>query len=100
NESTQTLEAMKDGMNKSLESLAGDTRKQMDAGLRAGYGATVKAESLNALVDSIVDYQQSSYKLIEELREDSTRNAEEIERVVEDGKRRFAEVVLKAGLEA
>lgn len=100
NESTQTLEAMKDGMNKSLESLAGDARKQMDAGLRAGYGATVKAESLTALVDSIVDYQQSSYKLIEELREDSTRNAEEIERVVEDGKRRFADVVLKAGLEA
>lgn len=95
-ESTKTLEAMKEGMNRSLESIANNGSKKLEAGLRAGYGSTLKAESLRALVDSIVNYQETSYKLIEELRIESTNNAKEIDNIVEDGKRRFVEVITKA----
>lgn len=95
-ESTKTLEAMKEGMNASLESIATDGSKQLEESLRSGYGATLKADSLRTLVDSIVSYQETSYKLIEELREDARKNAKEIEEIVEDGKRRFTEVLLKA----
>lgn len=95
-ESTKTLEAMKAGMNSSLESLANQGGDKLEAGLRAGYGATIKADSLRALIDSIVNYQQSSYKLIAELRTEAQNNAQEIDKVVEDGKRRFVEVITKA----
>ncbi len=98
-ESTQTLEAMKEGMNKGLEAIATAGNKQLEAGLRAGYGSTIKAESLRSLVDAIVSYQESSYRMISELRAESESNAKEISHVVEDGKRRFSEVVIKASVQ-
>lgn len=98
-ESTKTLEAMKEGMNRSLESIANNGSKKLEAGLKAGYGSTLKAESLRALVDSIVNYQETSYKLIEELRIESTNNVKEIDNIVEDGKRRFVEVITKANVQ-
>jgi len=42
------------------------------------------------LVDSVVDFQLRSREIIEEMRAESTRNAEEIRGAVEDGKRRLA----------
>ena len=91
-ENTQTLEAMKDGINKSLESLGdvGDT--VLDAGIKAGYGATIKAESLKKLVDAVVNYQERAISLIDEMREESTRNSEEVHRIVEDGKKRLVDL--------
>lgn len=91
-EATNTLEAMKDGMNKGLESLATMGGQQLEAGLRAGYGSTLKADSVRSLVDAIVGFQQNSHKLIAELRAEATANAKEIEHVVADGKRRFVEM--------
>lgn len=88
-EATQTMEAMKDGMSKGLEDLAATGNTQMEAGLRAGYGSTLKTSSVKALADAVVEYQASSLKLIEELRAESTRTALEIEQATEDGKRRF-----------
>lgn len=55
-ESTKTLEAKKDGMNKGIESIATSANKQLDEGLRAGYGSTIKADSLRALVVAIINY--------------------------------------------
>ncbi|MBK5144172.1 merozoite surface protein 3b [Budviciaceae bacterium BWR-B9] len=98
-ESTKTLEAMKDGINKGLETIAEAGNKHLEAGLRAGYGSTIKAESIRSLVNAITSYQESSHKLIEELRVESTNNAKELENIVEDGKRRFSEIVLKAAVE-
>ncbi|WP_228723090.1 merozoite surface protein 3b [Limnobaculum xujianqingii] len=98
-ESTKTLEAMKDGINKGLETIAEAGNKHLEAGLRAGYGSTIKAESIRSLVNAITSYQESSHKLIEELRAESTNNAKELENIVEDGKRRFSEIVLKAAVE-
>ena len=89
-ESTRTLEEMKKGVDKSLETISemGD-RIQEDA-LRAGYGPTIKAESVQKLVDSVTNFQIRSREIIDEMRALSTRNSKEIADAVEDGKRRLA----------
>lgn len=97
-ESTKTLEAMKDGMNKGIESIASLGNKQLEEGLKAGYGSTLKADSLRSLMEAIINYQQSSYQLIAELRNESISNAQEIDRIVEDGKVRFNNIILKANV--
>jgi hypothetical protein len=97
-ESTKTLEAMKAGINDGLNSISTQGSKQLEAGLRAGYGSTLKADSVRSLVNAIVTFQESSYQMIEELRAEASKNAAELASVVEDGKRRFANVVTKAEL--
>ncbi len=89
-ESTQTLEAMKEGMSRSLEDLAEIGGKVQEAAVRAGYGPTIRAEAVKKLVDSVVTWQTRSREIIEEMRKQSTQNAEEIRTAVEDGKRRMA----------
>jgi len=89
-ESTKTLEAMKEGVSQSLETLAEVGGKVQEAALRAGYGPTIRANAVKTLVDSVVNYQERSREIIEEMRVMATRNAEEIRDAVEDGKRRLA----------
>lgn len=89
-ESTQTVEAMKEGVSKSLEDLAEIGGKVQEAAVRAGYGPTVRADSVKKLVDSVVNWQTKSYEIIEEMRKQSTKNAEEIREAVEDGKQKLA----------
>lgn len=91
-ESTQTLNTMKDGVNKSLETLAEIGNKVQEEALKAGYGPTVKAESVKMLVDAVVQYQERSRDIIKEMRELSTTNAKEISTIVEDGKKRMAQL--------
>lgn len=92
-ESTQTLEAMKKGVNQSLEVLAEIGSEVQEAATKAGYGPTVSAASVKVLVDSVVAYQERSQKIIEEMRVLATRNSEEIREAVEDGKQRMTELV-------
>ncbi|MCR9269094.1 MAG: cell surface protein [Henriciella sp.] len=92
-ESTQTLEAMKDGVNKSLEVLADIGGEIQEAATRAGYGPTVSAASVKMLVDSVVNYQERTQEIIAEMRDLSTKNSEEIREAVEDGKRRLTKLV-------
>jgi len=88
-ESTQTLEAMKAGINKSLETL-GETGTQIqEAALRAGYGPTIRAESVKKLVDAVVDFQERSHQIIDEMRDLATRNAAEVTAATEAGKQRL-----------
>jgi hypothetical protein len=89
-ESTQTLNAMKDGINQSLDTLANVGGKVQKAALEAGYGPTIQAASVKRLVDSVVSFQEHSREIITEMRDQSTRNAEEIRTAVEEGKRRVA----------
>ena len=96
-ESTQALEAMKDGVSKSLEDLADIGGKVQEAAIRAGYGPTIRAESVKKLVDSVVNFQERSREIISEMRILSTQNAEEIRTAVEDGKRRMAKVIERGG---
>lgn len=94
-EGAQTLEAMKDGMNKGLEELASMGGSVLEQGLRAGYGPGIKADSIRKLIDSVVDFQESSLTLINELRVEATENAAEVARIAEDGKQRFAQLLTR-----
>ncbi len=95
-ESTRTLEAMKEGVSQSLESLADMGGKVQEEALKAGYGPTVRADAVKRLVDAVVDYQERSREIIEEMRVHSTVNANEIRDAVEDGKRRLAKLAQAA----
>lgn len=98
NESTRTLDAMKEGINKSLETIAEvGTTVQEDA-LRAGYGPTLRAESVKKLVDSVINFQEKSRLLISEMRALSTQNEAEIRLAVEEGKQRMTRLSTDAAL--
>jgi hypothetical protein len=92
-ESTRTLDAMKEGVSKSLEDLADIGGKVQEAALEAGYGPTIRAEAVKKLVTSVVSYQERSREIIAEMRDLSTRNAAEIREAVESGKQRLARLV-------
>lgn len=89
-ESTKTLEAMKEGISESLETLSEVGDAVQEEAIKAGYGPTVKAESVKKLVDSVINFQVRSREIIEEMRVLSTRNSQEIQEAVEEGKRRLA----------
>jgi hypothetical protein len=91
-ESTRTLDAMKEGVNQSLETIAEVGGQVQEDALRAGYGPTIKAESVKKLVDSVVNFQEKSRSLIAEMRDLATRNEQEISAAVETGKQRMAEL--------
>ncbi len=94
-EVTAATEAMKEGVNKGLEDVAQVGRELERAAMKAGYGSTIKSESVQKLVDAISDFQVESLNLIADLRKESEANAKEIRRIVEDGKRRFQETTAK-----
>jgi uncharacterized protein YaaN involved in tellurite resistance len=81
---------MKEGISQSLEDLADIGGKVQEAAIKAGYGPTIRAEAVKKLVDSVVNYQERSREIIQEMRELSTRNAGEIRTAVEEGKQRLA----------
>ncbi|MGB5337801.1 MAG: cell surface protein [Gammaproteobacteria bacterium] len=92
-ESTETLNAMKEGVSKSLEDLADIGGKVQEEAIKAGYGPTIRADAVKRLVDSVVSFQEHSRLIIEEMRKLSTQNAEEIRDAVEEGKQRLARLV-------
>jgi len=92
-ESTQTLEAMKKGVDQSLETLAEIGGKVQEAATRAGYGPTISAAAVKKLVDSVVNYQERNQQIIVEMRQLATQNSKEIRDAVEDGKRRLAQLI-------
>jgi hypothetical protein len=89
-ESTQTVEAMKEGVSKSIEVLSEIGDKVQEAAVRAGYGPTVRSDAVKKLVDSVVNFQEKSLVIIAEMRKLATQNSQEIRDAVEDGKRRIA----------
>lgn len=89
-EATQSVEAMKAGVSKGLEALAGAGDKILEQGVRTGYGATTKAESVRKLVESVASFQERQRSIVDEERTLATRNSAEIRDAVEDGRRRFA----------
>ncbi|MEM0984965.1 MAG: cell surface protein [Pseudomonadota bacterium] len=92
-ESTETLNAMKQGVDRSREVLAEIGNEVQEAATRAGYGPTVSAASVKVLVDAVVTYQERTQAIIAEMREKATKNSEEIRDAVEDGKRRMTALV-------
>jgi hypothetical protein len=92
-ESTQTLNAMKEGMSKSLETLGEIGNKVGEEAIKAGYGPTIRADAVKKLIDSVVSFQERSTEIIVEMRKLSTQNSAEIRDAVEDGKKRIARLV-------
>ena len=92
-ESTQTLEAMKEGVSRSLEVLAEIGDQVGEAAVRAGYGPTIRADAVKKLVDSVITFQERSLEIVTEMRQAATQNSAEIRDAVEDGKRRIARLV-------
>ena len=92
-ESTATLNAMKEGVSKSLETLSEIGDKVQTEAVKAGYGPTIRADAVKKLVDSVVGYQERCQQIIEDMRKLSTQNSAEIRDAVEDGKRRLAKLV-------
>ncbi|HMB47778.1 MAG TPA: cell surface protein, partial [Afifellaceae bacterium] len=86
---TETLNAMKKGIEDSLTTLSEVGGKVQEAALKAGYGPTVSAAAVKTLVESVVAYQERSQEIITEMRKLATENSQEIRDVVEDGKRRL-----------
>ncbi len=97
-EATQSTEALKEGVNKSLEDVANLGRELEREALKAGYGSTISPESLQKLVKAISDYQVESLQMIAELRKESEDNAREIRRVVEEGKARYQDTLARFAL--
>lgn len=92
-ESTATLEAMKEGVSKSIEVLAEVGGKAQEAAVRAGYGPTIRADAVKKLVESVIGFQERSLGIVAEMREMATRNSNEIREAVEAGNRRIATLV-------
>ena len=92
-ESTATLNAMKEGVSKSLETLSEIGGKVQEEALKAGYGPTIRADAVKKLVDSVVSYQERAQQIIDEMRKLSTQNSAEIRDAVEDGKQRMAKLI-------
>jgi hypothetical protein len=95
-ESTKTLDAMKEGMSKSLESLSEVGDKVTEAAVRSGYGPTVRADAVKKLVDSVVSFQERSTEIVTEMRKLATQNSAEIRDAVEDGKKRMVRLIAEA----
>ena len=91
-ESTETLNAMKEGVSKSLETLAEIGGKVQEEAVKAGYGPTIRADAVKKLVDSVVSFQEHSRTIINDMRVQATRNSAEIRDAVEDGKKRLAQL--------
>ena len=95
-ESTKTLDAMKEGMSKSLDTLSEVGDKVTEAAIRSGYGPTIRADAVKKLVDSVVNFQERSTEIIAEMRKLSTQNSAEIRDAVEEGKKRMARLIAAA----
>jgi hypothetical protein len=66
-----------------------------EAAVRAGYGPTIRASAVVKLVDSITNFQEKSFGIIDEMRKLSTQNSEEIRTAVEEGKHRLEALILE-----
>ncbi len=94
-ESTQTLNAMAEGANKGLEQIASLGKTIEDAAIKAGYGKQLDSTAVQKLVDSIVSFQTESRQLINQYRLEAVDNANAIEKIVEEGKEKSREAVMK-----
>ncbi len=93
-ESTQTLETMKEGVSRSIEVLSELGDKVQEAALRAGYGPTIRSDAVVKLVNSITNFQEKTFGIVQEMRKLSTQNAQEIETAVEEGRKRVEKLIL------
>jgi hypothetical protein len=92
-ESTAALDTMKEGVSKSIEIVADLGGKVQEAAIRSGYGPTIRADAVKALVDSVISFQEHSLEIIAEMRDLATKNSAEIRDAVQAGNQRIARLI-------
>ncbi len=92
-ESTASLDAMKEGVSKSIEVLSDIGGKVQEAAIRSGYGPTIRADAVKKLVDSVISFQEHSLSIVAEMRDMATKNSAEIRDAVEAGNQRIARLI-------
>lgn len=92
-ELTASLDAMKEGVSKSIEVLSDIGGKVQEAAIRSGYGPTIRADAVKKLVDSVISFQEHSLSIVAEMRDMATKNSTEIRDAVEAGNQRIARLV-------
>jgi len=85
-------------VSESLETISEIGDKVQEEAIKAGYGPTVRADAVKKLVDSVVNFQERSRQIINEMRVMASQNSEEINKAVEDGKRRMAKLMVDAAV--
>jgi len=95
-EATHTLNTTTAGINNGLEALGELGNKQLGAAMKASYGSTLRVESVRALAQATLDFQNDMKGLTETYRAESTKAALEISNAVEDAKRAFSVLLAKA----
>ncbi len=95
-EATHTLNATTDGISKGLEALGEIGNQQLGAAVKASYGSTIRVDSVRALAQATLDFQNDMQGLTETYRAESSKAALEISTAVEDAKRAFAALLTKA----
>lgn len=93
NESRRAVDALSAGMNRGLETLAEVGNAVKIEAVKTAYGSNIKAQSVQKLVDSLIQFRTESTQLIKTLRAESTKNTEEITKIVDEGKDKFAKLI-------
>lgn len=96
-EATHTLNATTEGINQGLEALGTSVNRQLNDALKAGYGATLRVDSVRALADATLAFQNDMKNLTDTYRTEASNASREISVAVEDAKRAFAALLGKAG---
>lgn len=86
----ETINRMNEGINEALKDQAVFSKAGQEKILQAGYGSTVKAETLKIFVDALVEHEETSRPIIERLRAESAQNSIESSRILNEGKQRIA----------
>lgn len=95
-EATHTLNATTDGISKGLEALGTSTQQQLDNALKAGYGSTLRVDSVRALAQATLAFQSDMKTLTDNYRTEASNASRDIAIAVEDAKRAFAALLTKA----
>src|SRR5208283_1115158 len=85
-EATQTLETMKEGVSRSIEVLSELGDKVQEAALRAGYGPTIRSDAVVKLVDSITNFQEKTFGIVQEIETAVEEGRKRVEKLILDGK--------------
>ena len=100
NEAVRTLDALKDGTNRSMEALADLNSSVQKKALQSGYTSGIDAAPIQKLLTAIIDYQTESREIIREAREQSAKNAVEVRQIVEEGRKNLINLVQRQALES
>lgn len=91
-EAARSVDAMSAGINRGLEAAAESGRQVKLEAIKTAHGATIKAASVQKLLDAVITFQADATKAVAEQRKLATEEAQAISKLVEEGKDRFVAI--------